>query len=119
MEDFSIALVWLGFFACIFFGWYFYLNARNKERMALIEKNADVSEIFKKREIRLRFPWLKLGMIFLGIGFGFCFALFLSLDPSTQNLQGEVREMMLVGSMLFFGGLGLVIAYFIEKPKSL
>jgi hypothetical protein len=26
----------MGFFASIFFGWYFYLQARNKERMALI-----------------------------------------------------------------------------------
>lgn len=116
MEDLSITLVWLGFFACIFFGWYYYMNARNKERMALIEKNADVSEIFKKREIRFYFPWLKLGMIIMGMGFGFCLALFLCPSSEIRVLQGE-KEMMTVGSMLFFGGLGLVIAYFIEKPK--
>ena len=43
MEEFSFALIWLGFFASIFFGWYFYLQARNKERMALIEKG-DISK---------------------------------------------------------------------------
>jgi len=45
MDDVMRALVWLGFFAAVFLGWYFYLKARNKERMALIESGKDVSEI--------------------------------------------------------------------------
>ncbi|MCK4920726.1 MAG: hypothetical protein KAS71_06755, partial [Bacteroidales bacterium] len=53
------ALPWLGFFAAIVLAWYFYLKARNKERMALIEKGADVSEIYSKQEVTFRFPWLK------------------------------------------------------------
>jgi hypothetical protein len=117
MEDISIALAWLGFFACIFFGWYFYLQARNKERMALIEKNANLSEIYKTREIRFHFPWLKLGMLITGVGFGFSMVMFLNLIPAVQSLHGDVREMMIVGLMLFFGGVGIVIAYFLEKPK--
>jgi len=115
MEDFSFALIWLGFFASIFFGWYFYLQARNKERMALIEKNADVTEIFKAREIRFRFPWLKLGMLVAGVGFGFGLGILLTIIPAVE--QGGLRSGLLIGFMLFFGGLGIVIAYFIEKPK--
>ena len=59
------ALVWLGFFAAVFLAWYFYLKARNKERMALIESGKDVSEIYSKQEIKFKFPWLKLGIILL------------------------------------------------------
>lgn len=58
MEDLSIALIWLGFFASIVLGLYFYFSARHKERMALIEKNANVSEIFKVREFQFHFPGL-------------------------------------------------------------
>ena len=61
MEDFGLALVWLGFFASIFFGWYYYLQARHSERMALIEKNVDVTEIFRVRKTSFSFPGLKLG----------------------------------------------------------
>ncbi len=116
MEDFSLALIWLGFFASIFFGWYYYLQARNKERMALIEKNTDVTEIFKVRQFRFRFPWLKLGMIITGVGFGFCVALAVRKSIGIQNLGGEM-ELAIFGFMMFFGGLGAVIGHFIEKPK--
>ncbi len=115
MDDFSLALVWLGFFASIFLGWYFYLQARNKERMALIEKNADVSEIFKVREVHFRFPWLKLGMLVAGIGFGLGLGLLLAVIPAIKN--AGLEEGLMAGFMLFFGGLGIVIAHFIEKPK--
>lgn len=114
MEEFSLALIWLGFFASVFFGWYFYLQARNKERMALIEKNADIPGIFKTPEARFRFPWFKLGMIITGTGFGFCLALILQMVPSLQGL--DVGP-MIFGCLLLFGGLGMVIAHIIEKPR--
>lgn len=114
MEDLGITLVWLAFLACIFFGWFFYLQARNKERMALIERNADVSEIFKKREFNFKFPWLKFGMIVLGMGVG----IFVPVIYYSTGLETRVPEGMLaIGGMMFFGGLGLVIAYLIEKRK--
>jgi len=115
MEDFSLTLIWLGFFASIFLGWYFYLQARNKERMALIEKNADVTEIFKVREVRFRFPWLKLGMLVAGIGFGLGLGILLAIIPSIKN--AGLEDGLMAGFMLLFGGLGIVIAHFIEKPK--
>jgi len=118
MEDLSLALVWLGFFASIVLGLYFYFSARHKERMALIEKNADVSEIFKVREFRFHFPWLKLGMITLGVGFGLFAVVVIANQPEIQNLPQDFLQMMAVGTILFFGGLGLVIGYFIEKPKN-
>jgi hypothetical protein len=112
MEDFSLTLIWLGFFASVFFGWYFFLQARNKERMALIEKNAELPGIFKTPEARFHFPWLKLGMIITGTGLGFCIALITGQLSAIQYI-----EPMIFGCMLLFGGLGMVIAHLIEKPK--
>jgi hypothetical protein len=117
MEDISIALVWLGFFASLFFGWYFYLQARNKERMALIEKNADVSEIYKSREIRFRFPWLKLGMIITGAGFGMFMGIFMESIPGLENISHSDGTYMFA-LIFLFGGIGIIISYFIEKPKN-
>ncbi|MCK9411786.1 MAG: hypothetical protein M0Q53_05765 [Prolixibacteraceae bacterium] len=114
MDDFAFYLVWLGFFASILLGWYFYLQARHKERMALIEKNADLSEVFKARENR--FPWLKLGMTITGVGFGFCMVFPLREIIGIQNFGAEM-EMAIFGFMMFFGGLGAVIGHFIDKPK--
>ena len=114
MEDFSVTLIWLGFFASVFFGWYFYLQARNKERMALIEKNVNVTEIFKAREKHLRFPWFKIGMMITGVGFGFFLAMFITYYA---GIPDPIAEPILAGFLLFFGGLGIITAYFIEKPK--
>lgn len=116
MEDLSIALVWLGFFASIVLGLYFYFSARHKERMALIEKNADVSEIFKVREFRFRFPWLKLGMIIIGIGVGFSATILLTTTIDDLKSLGDETAAALI---LLFGGVGAVIAHYIDKPKEL
>ncbi len=117
MEEFSYALIWLGFFASIVLGLYFYLSARHKERMALIEKNADVSEIFKVRDFQ--FPWLKLGMIIAGIGIGLCLSIFINLALATQSWSPGTQSMMIFGFMLLFGGLGAIVAYYIERHKKL
>jgi len=113
MEEFSYALIWLGFFACIVLGLYFYLSARHKERMALIEKNTDVSEIFKARDFH--FPWLKLGMIFAGIGVGIWLSI-INLGAS-QTLSPGTQSLMIFGFMLLFGGLGAILAYYLERNK--
>jgi len=113
MEDLGITIVWLAFIACIFFGWYFFLQARHKERIALIEKNADVAEIFKPRESRFRFSTLKFGMTIFGVGFGIILAVFMSVNGSLHSLIAPLA----FGFMLLFGAIGSLIAYFIEKPK--
>jgi hypothetical protein len=118
MEDISIALVWLGFFASLFFGWYFYLQARNKERMALIEKNADLSEIFKPREIRFRFPWLKIGMIITGAGLGLFLGVLIEFIPGLENIVRNTEGAAVFALIFLFGGIGIIISYFIDKPKN-
>ncbi|MEI6139717.1 MAG: DUF6249 domain-containing protein [Mariniphaga sp.] len=116
MEELSIMFIWLGFFASIFFGWYYYLQARHSERMALIEKNVDVTEIFRVRKTKFSFPWFKIGMMVTGVGLGFFLAMFITYY---SRIPAEIAEPILIGFLLFFGGMGIIIAYFIEKPKEI
>ncbi len=118
MNNLDLALVWLGFFAAIFLGWYFYLQARNKERMALIERDKDVSEIYSKQEFKFRFPWLKLGLMITGIGLGIGIVTIFLIDGLDKIRIGYFDALLIFTSAMFFGGLGLVLGYFLEKPKN-
>lgn len=118
MRDFSNALIWLGLFASIFLGWYYYLKARNKERMSLIERDKDVSEIYAKQEIRFRFPWVKLGMLITGCGFGFTLGIYVS-EFFRQYIGNFYDDGLLIFALvILFGGIGMVTGYFIDRPKS-
>ena len=119
MESLMFYLTWLGFFAAIVLGWYFYLKARSKERMALIESGKDVSEIYAKHEIKFKFPWLKLGLLVAGIGFGLgLFVLLYAFNFAFREaMKNELAEFTLVASMMFFGGVALIIGYYLDKPK--
>ncbi|HYQ55962.1 MAG TPA: DUF6249 domain-containing protein [Draconibacterium sp.] len=120
MESFGITLVWLGLFAAIFLAWYFYLKARNKERMALIESGKDVSEIYSKQKSTFRFPWLKLGVIMTGISFGFLLSFFVTtiLFKNWPELRGYESATFIFGITFLFAAISIIIAYFIDKPKT-
>ena len=111
-----LTLVWLGFFASVFFGWYYYLQARNKERMSLIERDKDVSEIYAKREIRFRFPWLKLGLLITGIGFGFTITVLMMMNPMLEQFVNRMDGMVQGATIILFGGISMVVAHYIDKP---
>ncbi len=113
-------VIWLGFFTAVLLGWNFYLKARNKERMALIEKGIDVSEIYSKREIKFRFPWLKIGLLFIGIGLGVGgFFVLDSFVPAIHKIMmsGPVGIVVPIAIMMVFGGIGVIIGYYLDKPK--
>ena len=107
----------LGFFAAIFLSLYYYLSYRNKERMALIEKGADVTEIYKPRPNKFKFPWIKLGMIimFAGLGIAFAFILTVAPPPPFQNRPGFDEDMIMAFSILIFGGIGFILGDLLEK----
>ena len=108
MEDFSYALIWLGFFASIFFGWYFYLQARNKERMALIEKGAD-PKLFESVKKTSTGGILKWGLLLVGIGLGTFSAMLL--------VQAGLEEGAYPAMICLFGGAGLIVAYKMEQKS--
>ena len=86
--------------------------------MALIERDKDVSEIYAKREIRFRFPWLKLGILITGIAFGGFVIVGLSLIPEISKLIGHTEGAPIFVSLFLFGGISMIIAHYIDKPIS-
>lgn len=97
-------------FASIFAVIYVFLNTRNKERMAMIEKGADAS-LFATKKKNFRNITLKIGMLAVGIGVGI-------LMGSILDSYTTIDEEVAYPSMIFlFGGLFLVGNAFIEKKE--
>lgn len=117
MKDLMLALIWLGFFAAVFLAWFFYLKARNKERMALIDRDKDVSEIYAKREIRFRFPWLKLGIIITGVALGGVLIFSLSTIPQVAEMIMGTNGFLVFMTFMLFGGIGMIIAHYADKEN--
>lgn len=57
---------------------------------------------------------LKVGCLLLGIGFGLLFA-FMMLNWCTCDPSYEVRSIVYGGSVLCFGGIGLIVSFLIER----
>lgn len=117
ISDITVTILWLGFFSAILLSFYFYLRFRNKERMALIEKGVDVSEIFKQRDLKFKFPWLKVGMLLLGVGFGVLVSvLVFGLVPS-NFFKSNTEPFFLISSVLIFGAIGIIIGDCLERRR--
>ena len=108
-EGFVGIMFFLTFFGTIFGVLYFYFTTRNRERLALIEKNADPAlfkteptNIFKKFSI-------KIGMLFIGGGLGV-------LVGNILNVSTRLEEPVAYLSMIFmFAGAGLILSYFVAR----
>ena len=101
-------LVPISFFALVL--GIIYLSIRKKERMAMIEKGIDTA-IFVTHK-KQSFPSLKWGMFLIGLGIGLIIA---NLLVSNYIMDEQVAYF----SMIFlFGGLALVISYFVGKKLS-
>ena len=95
--------------AVLFGTLYVYYTTRNRERMALIEKNADPSILKSDSNGSFRLFPIKLGMMLMGIGLGILFG---SILHETTILEEEVAFF----SMIFlFGGAGLFASYFVGR----
>lgn len=123
---------------CFFLYKLFELSVRKKERMRLMElqrENFEASHLndsflFPKSNVsspnKKSYGSLKAGCLLLGLGFGFLAAWLLNLinlDPylfEFDNYQINAalnvgQEMIYFGSVLFFGGMGLIVAFVIEQ----
>jgi len=119
MEFFGIALIWLGLFAAAFFAWYYFLQARTKERTLLIEKGADASNFYGKKPDRkgFCFPWLKFGLLLVGISLGITLATILVSLPSLQYKLQDMEPGVFFGLIMFFGGISMIVAHITDKKK--
>lgn len=103
-------VLFIGVFALLFSLRYF----TNKERLAMIERG--LSPILQNATPK-PFVSLRYGLLFIGVGVGLFFATVICSVFFDPNLDGDSgREVALYfGSVLFFGGIGLVISYVVEK----
>jgi hypothetical protein len=98
-------LVPIALFASIFGIVWVAVSARNKERLALIEKGLD-SSIFKQLgQTHWRYGALKFGLLSIGIGIGLVVA-------NILDVNGIMDDEVAYFSMIFiFGGIGLLTYY--------
>ena len=97
----------LAFFLALFAILYVYWTTRTKERLALIDKGVD-SSVFKTE-------CNKYALVKWGV-----FLIFAAVGVFTGYLLSQVfNEVAAFFSMiLFFGGLGLIVAYFVTNAMA-
>ncbi len=83
------------------------LLSRRKERMALLEKGADPS-IFQEQK-REKFTSLKYGLLLIGVAIGIFMG---NILKTATDMEPEAGYFSMV---CLFGGLSLVISYFLGK----
>lgn len=101
-------LVPLIIFAAIFGMVYVFLTTRNKERLALIEKGADASLFNTGRKGGLGLIVLNLALLAIGIGVGV-------LAGSGLAQTGMEKDVSFPACIFIFGGLGLLIGFFLGR----
>lgn len=105
-------LIPLVVFSSIFGIFYVWISARNKERMAMIEKGADAS-LFATKKKYFGNITLKFGMLAVGIGIGILIGSLLS------NYTALDEEVAFPSMIFLFAGLFLVGNAMIEKKEKL
>lgn len=99
-------------FGVIFGIFYLFISARNKERLALIEKGADAS-IFYGKDRKVTPMWkviiINLALLLMGIGLGIFIAAILS---QVLNMDEEVAY---PGTIFFMAGVGLFSGFYFTK----
>ncbi len=94
-------------FAMIFGIVYVYISARNKERMAMIEKGADASMFVAKRNYFAM--TLKIGMLLVGIALG------ILIGSIIDEYTALPRPVGYFSMIFLFGGIALIINALIER----
>jgi len=104
-------LVPIAVFAMTFGIVFIIFTARNRERMAMIEKGVNPQDFMKKSKPSV-YSLLKWALLLVGLGFG----LFIGSLLETYTQLPE--EQAYFAATLFFGGLGLLTAFMISKKAT-
>ena len=110
----------------VFFTFYLIIEllVHRRERLMMIDKLSqnqllDLSKLNMFKGLNMGFSGLKLGCLLCGLGLGFLLAYVLSF-VLLDNMKADyfhVDRTLSMACVLIFGGLGLIVAYFIERPK--
>jgi hypothetical protein len=108
------------------------LQVRKKERLAIIEKLFTLSEKKEGSGGDFRLPslsfgsndsgsWtLRIALLLIGVGLGcvlsFIFITF--MEYHAERISHQAKDFLNFSFIAIFGGLGLLIAYLIEKKQS-
>ena len=87
---------------------YIIISARNKERMALIEKGIDAEIFYKKTRTFGKYSSLQFGLLVIGIAIG------IILGALLEEV-GIEEEPAYFSMIMLFGGLGLLSYYLIMR----
>ncbi len=106
-------LIPLIFFGSIFGIVYLFISARNKERLALIEKGADASIFYSSKDKKVTPVWkvfiLNLSLLLMGIGVGIFIAGILHLSI------GVDEDIAYPGTIFLMAGAGLFAGFTMTK----
>jgi len=116
MGDITSMLAVIGFFAGVVLSLYFYFKARNRERLALIEKGMDATLLFPKKQPRTPMKstslMLKVGLFLIGLGIGVFAGFFVTISIPHSGPVG------FFSMVLIFGGLGLIAGHLVSKKST-
>ena len=110
----EVSIVFISLFIVVFGIFYMHYTTRHKERIALIEKDKDVSLFYSARPARSSSQvWkiiiLNLGLLLVGVGLGVFLAYILtSFTPMAD-------EPAIVASIFLMAGVGLLVGFFVTK----
>lgn len=103
----------LAIFGCIFGIIYLFISARNKERMALIDKGADASIFYSSKSKRVTPVWkvfiLNFSLLLMGVGLGIFIAGVLN------DILGVKEEIAYPGTIFLMAGVGLFTGFTMTK----
>jgi hypothetical protein len=109
------SVIWIFLISAIFFAWFFYHQARNKERLILIEKGENPEAIFKKQKFRFSFPWLKLGNVILGLSLGFGLISIYFMKANDHELFQGFFITFIIGMSL---GIPMIVNHILQTKKA-
>ncbi len=96
------------FMTGLFFTWFFIHKARAKERLLMIEKGIDISNISNGGKFNFSIPLLKIGFVLAGASIG------AALGEVLHNIKIDG----LTGPLLFAGaGIGMILGFLKNKSK--
>lgn len=110
------AVIVVAFIIACFFAWFFTQKSKEDERHLLIEKGYSPSELPDRRSFNISFPWLKIGSVVTTASFGAVLGFFAVEYLNHIERDAAAGPAFLI-CVLLFGGIGMIIAHYIDKPN--
>ena len=101
------------FLTGLFLTWFFSHKARTKERLLLIEKGVDISNLSMGPS---PFLWLKIGILLFSTALGLLLGALLRYQTNITAFQTGDTSLC---TMILFAGIGMIVGHFVEKANRL